>query len=262
MPKIKKIKDAYKAGATGEPDRTDNRSTRLAYKLGTRSLAATAQSREAYKRYNSALLEQAQEKSRGLNKLALSTIEAIAQIPHQASTDPTAPKRMRYPEEGDRQTIGWLAYVGYGPSQDPSREKVITPLSQPLGVLKIDSPAWSHNGLVLQVDNLVVETTSASEGDYRELAVTSPATTTLSVNTREYDPNDLRELGGTDDFTGGAKIKLDAQGNIAYLGLTQGGRTDYVEQPLEGLRVGLDQLLQGVKSAAEATANSYEQITH
>ncbi|MCB9822325.1 hypothetical protein H6801_03105 [Candidatus Nomurabacteria bacterium] len=258
---ITKIKDAYKAGTTGEPDRTNSRLAGLAFRAGERSLVAATRNQEAHKKYNSTLLEQAKEKSRGLNKLALEAIAAIAQIPHQASTDPVAPKKMSYPEQGDRQTVGWYVYVGYGPSQDASREKIVTPLSQPLGVLKIDSTSWSHNGLELPVDNLVINTTGLSDGDYQELAIIGPSVTTLFVNTREYDPNDLNKQDGIDGFTGGAKIELDMDGSIVYLGLAQGGSSGYVAQPLEGLQINLEQFLQGVKSSAESTVNSYDQIT-
>jgi len=242
---ITKITDAYKAGATGEPDRTNSRLAGLAFRAGERSLVAATRNQEAHKKYNSTLLEQA----------------AIAQIPHQASTDPVAPKKMSYPEQGDRQTVGWYVYVGYGPSQDASREKIVTPLSQPLGVLKIDSTSWSHNGLELPVDNLVINTTGLSDGDYQELAIIGPSVTTLFVNTREYDPNDLNKQDGIDGFTGGAKIELDMDGSIVYLGLAQGGSSGYVAQPLEGLQINLEQFLQGVKSSAESTVNSYDQIT-
>lgn len=256
--KISTLKEAYKSGSRGEPEKSSGRFERLAYRLGVKSLQAAERSNDEYVNFCANQLESASASSVGLNKVALSILKTAAGIPNQCRSIPIAP--MIYQPEKDKMTIGWSNHFSFGPSKDASRTDQLTPIVQIFVPLVVDSTAWSHNANRYTVDNLVIETTShyAVFDDGTESI--GPAKTTIRINTREYDPENLH-LSDTNDFTEGVKIEIDEAGSIVYLGLTKANQTGYKEQPLSGLTTNIDAFMSSVKEAVTETVYNYSTLS-
>jgi hypothetical protein len=249
---MKKIKTAHKLGVEGHPlPEKHSRRERLAHRMGQKSLQKVVSSSEALDRFNKERLDSAIDQSTDVNKQALLIIKEAAKIPHQSATEPSW-GHTKIDEYG-KHSRNWKTTLSFGPDQDPSRPSK-TPLSGKLGQLRFDTADWSHNGFVVPIDNLTIES-SAPEDEAGNIV--GGARTIFVFNTREYDA-DTMDLDFKNDFTEEVKIVVGPKGVIREFGMSRSSRSGYSYEDPTRIHVNLDEFLAGVQTSVQETARAYE----
>lgn len=271
---MKKIKEAYIQGQSGEPLKSGGRVKRLAHKLGESSARTIAEQNAAIEQAESAHFQKAMEVTRGANRTAMQVIEAAARIPHQASSKPLW--GVEKIEESGKKSREWNGSFIHVPSAtEESFAGFASPVISNLGHLKIENMYWSDKEWFVKPDDLTSADDVRVPVDNVSIAVTSerdangvlqPATTQIWLNARQYHAGNpeatkgQRERDYQREFGERVSLTLGQDGELLDLRVSTPNISGMVQLDAEKAKVDVEGFLQGVMGAVNETAAAYEQL--
>jgi hypothetical protein len=243
-----KLLEAYLAGEKGTGlAENASRLERVAHAVG-RQLCAYHDRKEQNERDRQlALLNEAIQAANGSNITALEIIHdatkllVLDQVPTYLSS-----KGMLAPQ-GTEQGRQWMVSFREGEDDDPKRPKI--GLGAPLGGLvihDIDGP------IATPISNItIVSQQPTGRGVYNW------PQTLLYINERDSDSQ--ARTTATASFTG-AKLLIEGNGRLSYLGFNYDGGSSYQELDTEIATVKTQELLSGVHQAVLNTVQLYDSL--
>lgn len=246
---MKQLCETYRLAIEGHPlPEGSSRLQRIAYGLGRRSAAMTVGFNERLDRNMRARFTGAVAHSEGVNRQALEVMQAAADIPHQASSQPLWGAMITTPQ--GRRLAQWNTRLSFGLDRDPSRPDK-TPLMTALGSLRIEGAEWAPGGLIVPVDNLTIVSAALEDNNGNVGA----AKTDIYINSR---PSDFETLAAEVDSSKGVRLSIDPAGAITALAVTRYHINDYIDEDPTKLQVHLSEFLDGVQNAVRLTAQAYQ----
>jgi len=250
---MKEVREAYRKGQSGDAGKdVTGKAAKAAHRLGAASFESMQKADMALSATKERETKQAIEVAKGPNKLALEIIRASAGIPNQSSSKPTWGVDSYEKKDPSNRSRAWLGSFVKGVNKDNSRPDK-TPVVEDLGVMKVDSTDWSHNGLTIPIDNISISVNA----DVGEDGQSQSPSTTIWLNTREYYMDDRDYQRGHGD-----QVRLDfgTNGEVESVGLSAPNMTGYKDEDASKVTTNIDEVLSNVLSSVQSTAQVYSEL--
>lgn len=183
----RRIKDAYIAGATGDPRRDEGLFARTAYRLGRIEAAYFAKEKQQRLEGYDRMLGHLEKISQGSNKTALQIIRLTGTFPQENQSEPT--EGFQFEEKGIRKHNWHVSFRSPGIEQKPDTIAT-TPLNRHLGRFTVTGNSWDKSStdgvdiyrntpvdVDLQVDKVLLQCRAEYLNGRLE-----PATTSVQIN--------------------------------------------------------------------------------
>lgn len=250
MTTLRKIIDAYNDGANGEPLADNARHLpRFAHLRGEKAFARIALIGQQEHAQKMAEFREVMGNARGLNKKVIEIIETDANIPNQAKSDVLRSYRFR-DENGVYSSQWTIPPLGLGDRGETATYN--TPLVRDIGRVHLDNIHWAHNGFNIPVRSFGVTVSAIRRID----GTLGDVTSNIDINPPHYDPDNV-QLDYNDDFTGGIRIAIDANGQIEKIERSSSSSTGYVTEDLSDASINFGTLLEQVHAAVTDTVLAY-----